>query len=381
MDYPDKLGCYRVGDLKFYSKLQAIEMHTKTGIHPHWDFNESVFDCYDWTVEPTESLTELYRARAQQLRDQYDYIVLMYSGGADSHNVLKSFLNNDIKLDEVASLMNYQATGDKNSWMNTEIFNVAIPTVEYFKENYPWLKYRVIDTTQMIVDYFSSTQTRFDWIYDINMCISPNSAAKQSLGLKVKEWADIINSGKKFCILSGLDKPRVSQINGRFCLRFLDMVDLIPTVKGIAGELPYTDELFYWTPDMPKIVIKQAHLVKNYLKADSIESLPFVTEQKSDLAWKEVNGKKYWLSNHGVHSLIYPDWDINTFSTGKTPSAIFSRRDSWFFDIEQTNVLYQNWRVGLEKIWKTIPDYWKNDPADMSAGIKGCLSNPYYLEN
>ena len=134
MNYPDKLGCYRVGDLKFYSKLQAIEMHTKTGIHPHWDFNEAVFDSYDWTVEPTEPLTEIYRARAQQLRDQYDYIVLMYSGGADSHNVLMSFLNNDIKLDEVASMSNQQATGDKNSWMNTEIFNVAIPTVEYLKK-------------------------------------------------------------------------------------------------------------------------------------------------------------------------------------------------------------------------------------------------------
>ena len=43
MTYQDKLGVYRVGDFKFYSKLEAIEMHAKTGIHPHWDFNEAVF--------------------------------------------------------------------------------------------------------------------------------------------------------------------------------------------------------------------------------------------------------------------------------------------------------------------------------------------------
>jgi hypothetical protein len=84
MTYQDKLGVYRVGDLKFYSKLQAIEMSTKTGIHLHWDFNEAVFDSYDWTVEPKDSLVELYRQRAQQLRNKYDYIILAYSGGADS---------------------------------------------------------------------------------------------------------------------------------------------------------------------------------------------------------------------------------------------------------------------------------------------------------
>ena len=92
ISYPDRLGCYRVGDLKFYSKLEAIEMHTRTGIHPHWDFNEAVFSSYDWTVEPEENILELYRQRAQQLRDKYDYIILIYSGGADSETILQSFI-------------------------------------------------------------------------------------------------------------------------------------------------------------------------------------------------------------------------------------------------------------------------------------------------
>jgi len=380
MNYPDKLGCYRVGDLKFYSKLQAIEMHTKTGIHPHWDFNEAVFDSYDWTVEPAESLRELYRARAQQLRDQYDYIVLMYSGGADSHNVLMSFLNNDIKLDEVASMSNQQATGDKNSWMNTEIFNVAIPTVEYFKENYPWLKYRLIDNTQWVIDYFTSAENKFDWIYEMNMLFNPGSACRESIGLKIKEWADIIHSGKKLCILSGLDKPRVAHVNGKFCVRFLDMIDLIPTVKGMAGELPYADELFYWTPDMPELIIKQAHLIKNYLNRNPISQLPFVSESKSDLAFKKIDNKTYWLSNHGMHTLIYPDWDINTLTTGKTPKVILTNRDIWFWNLEETNTISQNFWIGLDKLWETVPDYWKNNPADVGMGLKGCVSKDYFLE-
>ena len=126
MTYQDKLGVYRVGDLAFYSKIEAIEMHAKTGIHPHWDFNEAVFSSYNFTVEPTDSLQELYRQRAQQLRDHYDYIILMYSGGADSTNVLNSFIKNDILIDEVASYVNFEATGTKENFLNAEVFRVSI---------------------------------------------------------------------------------------------------------------------------------------------------------------------------------------------------------------------------------------------------------------
>jgi hypothetical protein len=130
MTYQDKMGVYRVGDLSFHSKLEAIEMHAKTGIHPHWDFNEAVFSSYDWTKEPDASILELYRQRAQQLRDQYDYVILNYSSGADSQTVLDAFINNDIKLDEVVSFVNYRATADNNNVQNKEIVEVAIPTIK-----------------------------------------------------------------------------------------------------------------------------------------------------------------------------------------------------------------------------------------------------------
>ena len=37
--YPDPLGCYRVGDLKFYSKLDAIDAMQKTKIHLQFPVN------------------------------------------------------------------------------------------------------------------------------------------------------------------------------------------------------------------------------------------------------------------------------------------------------------------------------------------------------
>jgi hypothetical protein len=376
MTYPDKLGVYCIGNLKFYSKLEAIEMQEKTGIHLHWDFNEAVFDSYNWTIEPTVDLLELYRQRAQQIRDKYDYVILMFSGGADSTNVLDTFLNNDIKLDEVASYTNYEATNDKNNYMNAEIYRVVFPQIDKLKIKYPWLKHRVIDLTQLTVDFFNDEKNKFDWIYNLNMLFNPNAASRESLPIKIKEWADIINAGKKLCILWAHDKPRVYHENGRYVFKFIDIIDNGPTVKSIAGKQPYTDELFYWSPDKPEVLIKQAHIIKRYLESGNQE---FISTKKSDLVYKTVNGIKYWLSNDGVHRLIYPKWDINTFTNGKPPSIIFTPRDTWFFNLEHDFVSRHNWAMGIEKLWNSLPNYWKNDIKNINHGLKGCISKNYYL--
>jgi hypothetical protein len=375
----DKLGCYRVGNLKFYSKLEAIEHMEKTGIHLHWDFNEAVFDCYDWTIEPNENILELYRQRAQQLRDKYDYIALIYSGGADSETVLQSFVNNDIKLDEVASYINYEATGSKTSFLNREIFENAIPRVSQLQATQPWIKHRIIDLTKLQLDYFNSAEAKFDWIYSVNMLFNSNCVSRESLGTKIPDWRHIIDSGKKLCLLWGHDKPRIFYENNRLAIRFIDLIDNGPTVKSFAGELPYSDELFYWTPDLPNMIIKQGHLIKNYFDYNLSKS-PYITTQKTDLAFKIVNDKKYWLSSDGLHSIIYPNYCIETLSAAKPVSTIISPRDTWFFNLEDSNLAKQVWKMGVTKLWQQVPDYWKNQPSCISKGLKACWSKFYFLE-
>jgi hypothetical protein len=91
-------------------------------------------------------------------------------------------------------------------------------------------------------------------------------------------------------------------------------------------------------------------------------------------------GKKLWLNNHGVHTLLYPKWNIATFSAGKTPSLVYSARDDWFWGLEQPNQSKHIWEMGINKIWNTISDYWKNDPQDISKGLVGCWGKDYFLE-
>ena len=99
----DKLGYYTVGQEKIHHKPIALMRATETNQFPEWHFNRTQLDAQVWDVEPSASLQELYRIRAQQIRDKYDYIRLEFSGGADSTVVLYSFLNNGIFVDEIVT--------------------------------------------------------------------------------------------------------------------------------------------------------------------------------------------------------------------------------------------------------------------------------------
>jgi thiol-disulfide isomerase/thioredoxin len=378
MKNPDNFGYYQVGELKFYSKLEAIKLHEKTNIHPHWNFNEDVYSAMDWTKEPAESLKELYKQRAQQLRNDYDYLVLWYSGGADSDNVLHAFIDNDIKLDEVASYINYEADSDKESFLNGEIFHVAAPKLDQLKEKYPDLIHRKIDISQLTFNAFNDSN-RFDWIYHVNTAVTISSITRQNIQESVPEWKNMFDQGKSVAFIHGVDKPRVAQAaTGEYIFRFIDTVDSLVTVRNQMLNRPWDNqEFFYWTPDAPKIVIKQAHILKKYLKTSTTTSR-WISKTKSDLACKIVNGETWWISLEGIHSLIYPNWHPVPYQF-KPISLILSPRDTWFYNLGDSESPRKIWKTGLEKRWNIVPDYWKNDVTDIKKGFKSSFSKEYSL--
>jgi hypothetical protein len=380
----DQFGFYKVGDLKFYSKLQALEMQQHTNIFPTWHFNESTFKSIDWSIEPKESLSELYKKRAQQIREKYDYIVIWYSGAADSENVVQSFLSNGIKVDELASYNNYEATKDTDDWFNNEIHKVAVPRFKkIFKELQPGLKHRIVDVSNLIINHFKTKNTGSDWIYNQNSMLGPNNACRHQIRYTVPEWDKIINSGKKFAFIWGCEKPRLYKINGKYCIRFIDIVDhAVSPIQQIMPRAGEFDELFYWSIDLPELIIKQGHVLKNFLKLCNNDST-YLQKEPTYLgsAWKEEdNGTKKWLTINGLHSLIYPKYSYSPDSQGKIGTMILTPRDKWFFNLSDDVESRKNWKVGLEKLWNTLSDYWKNDSADITKGLKQMLSIPYFLE-
>ena len=298
MQNSDIFGFYTVDDLKFYSKFDAIEVATRFEKNVGWNFNDNIFTKIDWTIEPTESLSELYRQRAQQLRDSYDYLILWYSAGSDSDNILNTFVNNNIQLDEVASLVNYEATGNKNDWLNGEIYNLAIPKINTIRETtQPWIKHTIIDICQHIMNFFNSQKNSADWIYNNNLYLGPNSIAKSTVVSSQPKWLDLINSGKRVAFIWGLEKPKIVNINGSYDLIFKDLIENAVTASRQIDPMPgQFDELFYWSPESGKLLAKQAHTIKRFLKTVNCTS-PYLSQLTDPRAsCTVINDKIFWLT-------------------------------------------------------------------------------------
>ena len=376
----DQFGFYQVGDLKFYSRLEAIQTHDKTGKPLHWNFNDEVYSSYDWSVEPTETLEELYRQRAQQLRDEYDYLILWFSGGADSTNILNTFVNNDIKLDEVASYVNYESTGSTVDHMNGEIYNVAMPLIKKIQEQKSWPKHTIVDIAQATIDFFKDPNAKFDWIYHTAFFPSPNTLARSEIKTYVPSWVNMFDAGKRVAFIHGIDKPHVGGIaNGNFYFTFANYLDTAHTSGMQISDRPWEfDEIFYWSPKCPTIPIKQGHIVKQFLKTASASSPLLVDFSRKLPSSTVINGKMFSLSLDGTNLLVYPDWKPVPFQI-KSWSNVFTPRDTWFFNLPDTYDTRRSWRLGLEHLWDTVPDHFKNNPQKIETGLKRINSKSYNL--
>lgn len=375
----DKFGFYQTQNQRFYSKFEAI-YHCPADGKITWQFNSDVYDACDWTQDPPVSLAELYRARAQQIRDQYDYVVLCYSGGADSNNILNAFVDNDIKIDDLATFVNYEATGNKLNWLNAEIFHVAIPLIERARIKQPDIRHTMVDMVQITKDTFGNKSAKFDWIYDVNKFINPYNASKRNLKLSQPHWAKLIAEGKRVCFIHGTDKPLVTTVKDRYYFRFYNTIDTAvpPSIQRSAYDWEF-DELFYWTPDLPQLVIKQAHVIQKYLKQAPLSCSELsVQKPNAQSCSKTVNNHTYYLSSDQMHRLIYPGWYPVPYQW-KPKSIVFTPRDEWIYSLPDDDLLKYSWRTGLDELWKATPDSHKSDPTKMDLGFKTMYSKPYYL--
>lgn len=374
---PDRYGYYTCGSLKTYRKWEAIAEHDRTGHHPQWHFNDEVWSACDWRSEPAADLRDLYRQRAEHLRNSYDYLVLWYSGGADSNAALDAFIENNIHLDEVVSWTNYSATGDRYDFCNGEIFNVACPKIQRIQQTRPLLKHRVLDICESLVAFFADPTAGTEWIYDTNCVSAAINAARPRLISQVRDWNQLADSGKRVAFITGTDKPRLYQhSDGHWSFRFIDMFDnSVTPAQQLSQNIMFSPEFFFWSPDSPQIVIKQAHVIKRWL-GHVDRSTAGLTTRNTGLANKKINGTQHWITPEALHQLIYPGWEPIPYQM-KNPSPIFSQRESWFRQMTDLDPAFRHYRISIEKKWSITPDYWKNDPTDAARGFKQSFSRNY----
>jgi hypothetical protein len=180
----NELGYYSVNNQKYTNKIQAVLEAQKTLADITWDFHNDTFNRINWTSEPNLSLDVLYKMRAQQIRDQYDYVIVMCSGGADSTNVIKSFLNNNIFVDEIVAgapmsgLNNWNWNNKDTSVSNTisETKYALFPLLNDIASQYPTVKITFNDYFENIIKYKTD-----EWLYTCQDWINPVVNAKGRL--------------------------------------------------------------------------------------------------------------------------------------------------------------------------------------------------------
>jgi len=379
----DKFGFYQVNDLKFYSKVSAIEAAKKNNVDKiHWNFNDYEFASYNWKIEPTEDLRTLYQKRARQIRERYDYIVLWWSGGADSYTMLRAFVDQGLFVDEIATFHNFGGDGSWDTYLNSEVSRVAMPVAKQLLEHSPLTKFRLVDHLDYQKDLFSKDNNKFDFLYKSNAVFSPNQQARRYIREQEKDYLDLYSKGKSVCFVWGIDKPRVNLINNKYAINFIDIVD--NAVNPLTQELNRSwenDEFFYWSPDACDILCKQGHLVMNYLKnvPEYDVKAGWLTPEYNVLGKAKYNNTFIYLTNNGLHRIVYPDWNTDTYSSGKDDFLLmWSPRDAWFLKDEHSEQrrIYTN---GIKKLQQIAGPEWTSMKG-IKYGLVRSTSHCYFLE-
>lgn len=373
----DRLGYYLVGKNKFYNKTSALMKSYRTRQQPVWVFNNDVYSSIDWTVPIEEGLASIYCRRAQQLRDQYDYLVLYFSGGADSINILHSFIDNDIFLDEIVfqypkeveRVFNNNDLSNANFY--SEIKYSALPILNSLRNKInPKTQIRHQDFSKPLLDLLKSD----DWFEKTPMGsnITISGIARQASQDMESHILDLCDSSKRVAQILGIDKPLVYFDGTDYFAYFIDLsATHCPPVKRDANQELYNTfyqtEFFYWTPNMPEIVVKQAQEIKRHCEIDPAKKMLWANSRTMHIsAYRDV-----------MHPIIYPSSSNPLFQTNKPSSKVIREQDDWFWKTADQSLI-NNYMTVISYLKQNTDNYHSIDN-DIMNGLKGNISQYYKL--
>jgi len=345
----NQIGYYLVNGKYFINKYEALLYATKYDSTPTFHWFDSAFNNFDNSLLGKIPLDSLYKERAQQLRDKYDYLILNYSGGCDSWNILKIFLDNNIKLDQVMVCWPFSAVDkgiytpnnkDKRvtNFMSEWDFATK-PDLEWLTKEHPEIKIELIDWAE---PFKQQSSIIHDGVFDnLNHFHNLADITRSTMFSKTEE--KLINEGKTVATIWGLDKPMICLDGNDVVMRFNDSVT---TVAHPAPCNPRGTEYFYWTPDMPIIAFEMAYQTANWFKARA-GHMKFMFKSDDNLV--SMNKPKF-LAKQQINQIAardscYTTWlDKNKFQVNKPQSAIRDDKDYWLYSHTELSHHVKDWK-------------------------------------
>lgn len=357
-----KVGYYIVGNQEFFSKIQATLYASQNNLDVTWRFNNDIFDKFNWQVEPEESLDQLYDARARELREKYDYLMVSYSGGSDSHNLMQSFIRQGLHVDELLVVttdkMNqrhtqYDVSNTKAENLSAEHILNTIPRLNEIKKQCPNIKVTIHDMTDNLIEMLSQSEDG-DWVLSKREIINPIGMSR----FNYKYISDVrkkFDSSKKIAVIFGIEKPRtiIKPETNEFLLYFNDRAVNYPASDSLAEYVSNIEiEYFYWSPSCVKMLCKQGHVIKKWLEVNPQYQSMWVSGSAQDV----LSTQEEVLKN-----IIYTTWNNNWYQVGKAIKDWDSELANGFFkEFKGTDIL-KKWDEGTKFLQQHTGKFLKKD--------------------
>ncbi len=357
----------RVGHSRYLGPFEAwndILQRRKSG--QDFDFEFMLFDHYwqkyDWTVRPDQDWQTLMQRRCWNLRNNFDWVRLWYSGGRDSHPILECFLKNNIPIDELAVWYN-----PYDQQRGPEVTNVIMPLIKKIVAANPNIKVTVVDLRLEDYDHFFKDERWMEqkigmpggtWLFYPGQSISmylrrPDLFPQRDLGIRD------VN-------LFGLEKPRLVLDQGKW---YFQAVDIQYSMHWGPDEIA---EMFYLHPDFPELHAKQCwmlidHLETHYANLDAEWVNRYVGGKLGAAFYDEL------CLALGRGQCVHPDIGLGT-NKGRELSR-WQRLIEWG---EKTNWrALKTWKGSLNQVSREYEEIWNSD----SIHQMGFLSKKIFLKD
>lgn len=293
-------------------------------------YYDHVFSKANWKVEPLLSLDELYKIRAQYIRDTYPYVILCYSGGTDSTAMLEAFYYNNIHIDEilVVGALSQDPHKGSDSNHNGDLYHNAFPLLN--KLNLPNTKITVFDYTDcfrdgLIKDISVIKQYGNEWIKHVGAWTSVHHIF----------WSDLkrivgSDNQKQTAVVFGADKTSVEY--SRYNVPYVRFSNLsFDDYGGNYVNDNFNRVNFYAEGHQTSvdIVVKQAHVVHRVTKDCKLHNL-----QVPD-----------------IYKILYRYRNPLNFMSAKSKTTILSVRDMFMLN-KQNSEIYTMYSEGLSVLKK-----------------------------
>jgi len=362
---------YEVDGVKFESKIRACLFASSVNKEVTWNFNKEFFSTYDWTKEPEKSLDQLYDERAKRIREKYDYIILSYSGGSDSHNILMSFIRQNLHIDEI--VVNHMSTAwDKfvvldpkqtASWnTGAEHQLQTIPRLKEVEHLIPRTKITILDLTKNLFEAFTSYGDA-SWVLDRKEGLNPLNVTRYNYSY-FKDVRKQFDKSHKVAMVVGIDKPRTVIDNNNLYMYFTDKgVNIVPIDDSFKDYTNSALEFFYWSPDAADMLCKQCHVIKRFLDYNPQHRELWDRKNLSADNWRLIQEPM-------IKPVIYSNWNTSWFQTDKSTSDWASEFDTWFTSGYKDHVAHRIWKEGIDYVAANATKFLKYKDDGTPDGLK-----------